>query len=251
MKAFFAALGFLTVLPVPRHFQGNGAELERCVPFFPLVGLVLGILAALFDTVVSLLLPPSVAGVLTVLLLVGMTGGLHMDGLADTADGCFSARNRETMLAIMRDSRIGTMGVIAIVFVILLKTAALSTLPFPHRTALLILMPVAGRTAMMGMMTALPYARADGGLADRFLRRRSWGNVVWGACFLLAAGGLLARGMGVAAAVTAIGATAAVTASIRHTIGGFTGDTLGAVGEISETVLLLAAAAWLFRLPPL
>lgn len=247
MKAFFAALGFLTVLPVPRRYRGNGAELERCVPYFPLVGLVLGILAALFDTLASLLFPLSVSGVLTVLLLVGMTGGLHMDGLADTADGCFSARSRETILAIMRDSRIGTMGVVAIVFVILLKTAALSTLPFPQRTALLILMPVAGRTAMMGMLTALPYARAEGGLADRFLRRRSWGHVVWGALFLLVAGGLLARGMGVAAALSAVGASGAVTAYSRRKIGGFTGDTLGAAGETAETVLLLAAAAWLFR----
>ena len=248
MKAFFAALQFLTVLPVPRRFRGAGADLERCAPFFPLVGLLVGALAALFDFLVSQLLPPAIASTLTVLILVKLTGGLHMDGLADTADGFFSARDRETMLAIMRDSRIGAMGVMAIVFVILIKVGALTTLELPRRTALILLTPVAGRVAPLAMMTALPYARPEGGLASRFLRRRSRANAVWGACFLVIAGGLLAQRMGVAAAVLALAATAAVSAYSRRKIGGFTGDTLGAACEIAESTVLLTAAAWAYGL---
>ena len=150
MKAFFAALQFLTVLRVPLRFQGAGVDLERCAPFFPLVGLLVGALAALFDFLVSQILPSAIASTLTVLILVKLTGGLHMDGLADTADGFFSARDRETILAIMRDSRIGTMGVMAIVFVILIKVGALTTLELPRRTALILLAPVAGQDGHQG-----------------------------------------------------------------------------------------------------
>lgn len=246
MKAFFAALGFLTVLPIPRSLQGGEADLERCVPFFPLVGLLLGVIAALFDTLVSYVLPPAVAGTLTVFFLCAITGGLHMDGLADTADGFFSARTREKMLTIMRDSRIGAMGVMAIVFIILVKIAALASLSFPQRTAMIILAPIAGRSAMMVMMTALPYARPEGGLAKVFLSRCSWGNVLWGAGFLIAAGGLLAHEMGLAAAIFTLAVAMAFTAWCRHKIGGFTGDTLGAAAEIAEVAVLLAAAAWIF-----
>ncbi|HQJ31558.1 MAG TPA: adenosylcobinamide-GDP ribazoletransferase, partial [Syntrophales bacterium] len=117
MKALLAAFQFLTTIPLPGGKGTGEGDIAGSLPFFPVVGLLIGMAAAAGDFVFSLLFPPGVAAVLTVLLLVLITGGLHLDGLADTADGIFSVRNRERMLEIMRDSRIGTMGVLAVVFV--------------------------------------------------------------------------------------------------------------------------------------
>src|SRR5512136_2286178 len=118
MKPLLTAIQFLTVIPFPKNFVSGEKELEKCVPYFPVVGLLIGIIVAAFDYFIGIILPPFPASVITVIAMTGISGGLHMDGLADTADGFFSSRPREKVLEIMRDSRIGVMGVIAVVFVI-------------------------------------------------------------------------------------------------------------------------------------
>jgi len=168
-----------------------------------------------------------------------------MDGLADTADGFFSARTREKMLEIMRDSRIGTMGVLAILFAVGLKVAALSSLILPERMAVLILMPMAGRSAIVLMMTALPYARCDGGLASIFLVRRSWWVPVITMVLLFGAAWSLGQFMGLAVAAVAMVAACLIMGYCSRKIGGFTGDTLGAVSELTEVALVLASTVWM------
>ncbi len=244
MKAFFAALQFLTIIPLPAGFAGDGKSLEKSVPFFPLVGLLIGVLAAAADLLLAYLLPPLAATIITVLILVGITGGLHMDGLADTADGFFSARSRERMLEIMRDSRIGAMGVLAIIFVISLKVAALLPLPSPYRQEIIVLMPMAGRCAIIFMMTALPYARQEGGLAGIFIHKRSWWVPAEAMILLLVAGWIFQRNLGLAAVIIAGAAAGLVMRYTYKKIRGFTGDTLGAISEITEVVLALAGVAW-------
>ena len=123
MRPLLAAIQFLTVIPFPKSFTGGEKELARCMPFFPVVGLLIGIIIAAFDHVMGLIFPPLPANVMTVIAMTVISGGLHMDGLADTADGFFSARPRERVLEIMRDSRTGVMGVLAVVFVIVLKVS--------------------------------------------------------------------------------------------------------------------------------
>ena len=243
MKSFLAAIQFLTIIPVPGGQTVREADIERCAPFFPVVGLLIGCLVALFDHFISGLFPSFPAAVLTVLALLIITGGLHMDGLADTADGVFSVRARERMLEIMRDSRIGAMGVLAIVFIIALKIAALVPLPLPQRLAILVLMPIGGRFAMLLMLTALPYARKDGGLATLFIARRSWLNPVFAIIFLGAAGWFVGAWTGLVATLAAVVAAGLVSWYIYRKIGGFTGDTIGAASEITETVLALAGLA--------
>ena len=251
MKAFFAALQFLTVIPLPQALLLDEKSLGKSVPFFPLVGLFIGVLAAAADLLFGYALPSFAATCLTVLVLIAITGGLHMDGLADTADGFWSARTRDKMLVIMRDSRIGTMGVLAIFFVVSLKIAALIPIAAPQRMGVLIIMPMAGRTAIIIMMTALRYARTEGGLAAIFARKYSWWTPAGAIFLLLAAGGILGGWLGLAASVTAVVAAGLVTRYAYKKIGGFTGDTLGAVSEITETVLALAAAAWIHAEMPL
>jgi adenosylcobinamide-GDP ribazoletransferase len=135
------------------------------------------------------------------------------------------------------------MGVMAIVFISALKIAALAPLPLPQRLAIIVLMPIGGRFAMLLMLTALPYARKDGGLATLFIARRSWLNPVFALIFLVAAGWFIGAGIGLAAALAAVVAACLVSWHIYRKLGGFTGDTIGAVSEITETVLALAGLA--------
>jgi len=244
MKAFFTAIQFLTVIPLPRAFAGDVEDLEKSVPFFPVVGLLIGMMAAILVFFLVAILPPLPACAMIVIFLISVSGGLHMDGLADTADGFFSARPRERILEIMKDSRIGVMGVIAVVCAIMLKVSLLVSLPPSSRTDIIFLMPLAGRCALVVMMTALPYVRGEGGLATLFVKSRSRIHALWAALFLIVVAGLTAKWMGLAAAIATLAATALFAWYCFRKIGGYTGDTLGAVCEIAEIIPVLIAVAW-------
>jgi adenosylcobinamide-GDP ribazoletransferase len=241
MRPLLAAIQFLTVIPFPKSFTGGEKELEKCVPFFPVVGLLIGIIIAAFDYVMGLILPPLPASVMTAIAMTAISGGLHMDGLADTADGFFSARPRERVLEIMRDSRTGVMGVLAVVFVIIMKVSVLISIFPPLRPGIIVLMPLAGRCSFVLMMTALPYVRREGGLATAFGVGKSWLTVLWTSAFLLAAGWLAGHWMGVAAGFSALLTAALFSIYCFRKIGGYTGDTLGAGCEITEIIPAIAA----------
>jgi adenosylcobinamide-GDP ribazoletransferase len=243
IRPLLAAIQFLTVIPFPKSFTGGEKELEKCLPFFPVVGLLIGIIIAAFDHVMGFIFPPLPASVMTVIAMTAISGGLHMDGLADTADGFFSARPRERVLEIMRDSRTGVMGVLAVVFVIVLKVSVLISLFPPFRPGIIVLMPLAGRCSFVVMMTALPYVRREGGLATAFGVGKSWLNVLWTSAFLLAAGWLAGHWMGLAASFSALLMAALFSVYCFRKIGGYTGDTLGAGCEITEIIPAIAALA--------
>ena len=174
MKRFLAAIQFLTILPLPRGFSSRRAGAGGLLPFFPVVGLGIGAAVAVIDRGLGFFFPAGVTSVLAVILLIAVSGGLHMDGLADTADGFFSSRPRERILEIMRDSRTGPMGVAAIVCVVALKIALIASVAGPARIWVLLLTPVAGRSALLIQMALLPYARPEG-LVGIFHRNRSPG----------------------------------------------------------------------------
>ncbi|HUH65594.1 MAG TPA: adenosylcobinamide-GDP ribazoletransferase [Syntrophales bacterium] len=236
MKPLFAAIQFLTVIPFPKSFVCGEKELARSMPYFPVVGLLIGIAIAVFDHVIGMILPPLPASVMTVIAMTAISGGLHMDGLADTADGFFSARPRERVLEIMRDSRTGVMGVLAVVFVIALKVSLLISLSPSLRSGIIVLMPLAGRTSFVIMMTAIPYVRREGGLATAFGAGRLWLNVIGASLFLVAAGWLAARWGGLAAGISSLTVAVLFSLYCLRKIGGYTGDTLGASCEITEIV---------------
>ena len=243
MKPFLAAIQFLTVFPFPKSFVGGEKELEKCVPFFPVIGLLLGIVIAAIDYVVGLVLPPMPLSVITALAMTGISGGLHMDGLADTADGFFSARPRERVLEIMRDSRTGVMGVIAVVFVIILKISLLMSLSPDLRFSIILLMPLAGRCSLVMMMRILPYVRQQSGLATAFGVEKSWVNVLWSSVFFVMAGLIMEKWLGLAVSISSLLVAVLFLVYCFRKIGGYTGDTLGAVCEITEIVPALTAVA--------
>jgi adenosylcobinamide-GDP ribazoletransferase len=209
------------------------------VPFFPVVGLIIGILLCMVDQVALLLWSPAVAAVIDALFLAAVTGALHLDGLSDTADGLFSHRSKDTMLNIMKDSRIGVMGAIALFFCLSVKVASISDLRV-HRAIVLMVVPALARANLLWVMKHLPYGRDRGGTGADFFKsplsiRHFWGALVplalcllmgWRGIAMLAAGFLL---------------TMAIVWRYRRQVGCVTGDMLGAAVELNESVLLLTA----------
>lgn len=243
MRPLLAALQFLTVVPLGR-FQATEGDLGRCPLFFPVVGALAGALLVCLDAVLGLFLPVLAADGLLVVALVAVSGGLHLDGAADTADGFLGVRGQERILAIMKDSRSGAMGVMAVAGLLIVKFASLASVPGTLRAAALFLTPVAGRCGLLLHMAVLPYARPEGGLASVFVQNRSPLWAPGALAFLLATGFLAASGKGVLLWGAVLAASLLFVLVARRKIGGMTGDTIGAAAELAETAALLAAAAW-------
>jgi len=235
MRSLVAALRFLTILSIPGSWGSTEDDLPRSVAWFPLVGLLLGVAAAGVAFVLPMVTPPLVCAGAMVVLLMSFSGCMHLDGLSDTADGLLSSRPRERILEIMKDSHIGAMGVIAIVGTLLLKFAALASPSAGELWATALVMPLAGRCAIVVQLALLPYARTSG-LAGIFYRSRSRLAALLAAGLLavVACGVLGWRGVTVWAA--SMGLALAFSAYVYRKIGGATGDTLGAVCEIVELV---------------
>jgi adenosylcobinamide-GDP ribazoletransferase len=240
MKGFLAALQFLTILPLPRGLAPDEEALKKAPVFFPLAGLLVGVLTAGLDWGLGFIFPVGVRSVMAIIALIAFSGALHTDGLADTADGLLSSRPRERMLEIMRDSRTGPMGVVAIVCVVSLKMAAVASLPSPARFWALVMMPVAGRSALLFVMATLPYARPDG-LVGIFRLHNPALFLIGTLLFLLSVGAVSGGVPGVAAGAAAFLFVMIFSVYLRKKIGGYTGDTLGAACEMAEIIPPLVA----------
>jgi adenosylcobinamide-GDP ribazoletransferase len=241
MKPLFAAIRFLTIFPIPGTWGTAEEDLARCVPWFPVIGLLLGTIAATLAWGLSFVAPPMITAAVIVIVLLTFSGCLHLDGLADTADGLLSSRPRERILEIMKDSHTGAMGVIAIVCLLLLKFASLASLPAERLWPAVLLMPLAGRCAIVLHRAMLPYARPSG-LGNIFYRRPARFAAIWAIAVLAAVawGILCSRGLTVWAACIVV--TLALSIYVYRKIGGATGDTFGAVCEIIEVVPALTLA---------
>jgi adenosylcobinamide-GDP ribazoletransferase len=252
MTALLAAIGLLTRVPVRRAFTES--EVARATAFYPIVGSAIGASqAAVLWVAVAWLPTPAVDGdasrvpsmvlaVCLVALVVWITGAIHVDGLADTLDGFGGGRSREEVLAIMRDPRVGAYGAVAIVLLIFVKVACLDAL-IQRRAATIPLLaaPIAGRWAMAALGWWLPYARTEGGLgvvAQRSGAGRGLAIATISAALLLAA---VADWRAVVFGTIALGVTLMTGRAYRGRVGGFTGDTLGATGELTEAAVWIAA----------
>ena len=240
--SFVAALRFLSIIPFAGSLGTSEEELARAVPFFPLVGLLFACIALPLTWCLSVVLPPAVTAVLAVFILLAFSGGLHLDGLADTADGFFSSRPKERMLEIMRDSASGAMGVMALVLLLSLKIACLASMSDQLLIAVF-LMPIAGRVAILLLMATLPYARTEGGLGSLFKDAFNTQQAQYRAlAALLVLGGLswaAAGPQGLLAVFAVLLMTALFAFFCRKKIDGVTGDTLGAACELAEAVVAL------------
>lgn len=244
MSRLLAAIRFLTILPIPGSWGTSEAALGASVPAFPVVGLMLGAAAAGAGFGLQQIgAPPLLAAMLLVVLLIGFSGGLHMDGLSDTFDGFLSSRRRERILEIMKDSRIGAMGVIGVVGVIGVKVCAVASLKPDRVWPALLLMPLAGRCVMVWHMAILPYVR-ESGLGTVFYKRRPSLAAVWALAVLFAVAWFVLRWDGVIAAGACVIVALVMALWCWRKIGGATGDTFGAACEIVEAAVPVALAIW-------
>lgn len=239
MKTFILALQLMTRLPIHKEIEVTDERLIRGVMYWPLVGAVTGAIDCAVFALMSFLVPKSVAAMFAVLCQLCVTGGFHLDGLCDTADAIYSARTRERMLEIMKDSRIGTNGVIAAIFDIGLKIMILCRLNNP--VIALLLVPVAGKCIQGILMYKAVYPR-DKGLGHSYIGRISAGVMM--TC-LICGVLIIDLGLGIAGhdwllmlPVVLVLAAWGFRTYIVGKIGGMTGDTLGAGSEVIEILFL-------------
>ena len=245
---FLHAVRFLTIVPVPDAERLEPDWLVRSAKYFPLVGVLVGVLSAAVLDLASQAWSGLVPALLAVSASVLLTGAFHEDGLADSADS-LGGRTPEARLAIMRDSRIGTYGALALGLSVAIRTAALAIAPLPIATAALVAAHGGGRLAGVLTMARLPYAAdpAAGKIVHSTDAFRTREQAIACAFALIGFVPLCLLAWPVALAAVAVGiALAIVTACLyARLIRGYTGDVLGAVEQVFEIgVLLTAAAAW-------
>jgi cobalamin 5'-phosphate synthase/cobalamin synthase len=237
-----AASAFLTRLPLARTLALEGADVGRGAVLFPLVGAAVGAAVGFSAELLARPLPALVAAGLAVALEALCTGALHLDALADAADG-LGARSRDRALAIMREPGIGAFGTSALVLDLLVKTAALASLLEEPRAGLAVVAAFAlGRAAPLPLAAALPYARDTSGSGRALTDHVGAGAALVGAA--LAAGiAVAAVGLRTGGLMTLIGGAVVMvfTAVLRRRLHGVTGDGLGAAAEVVGTLALVAA----------
>ena len=249
LRTFLFAWQFLTAVPLSRSIHdAKPEELAASMSWYPFVGCLLGALLVAADSLLVQVFPTQVTSLLLMLLLIGITRGLHQDGLADMVDGLAGGRTPQARLAIMRDARIGAIGATGLFLALGLRYAGINTLPAGEHLALLMGMPVVGRWAMVVGAFHVTSARSDGGLAQPFLAYLSW----WHVCLATLTAGivltvLLGPWPALGCLLIGTGLVRLSTVWFHRMFGGVTGDLLGATNEVAEILFLVIVPAVLFR----
>jgi adenosylcobinamide-GDP ribazoletransferase len=242
-RAALASVSFLTVLPVARWTALDADDVRRAAPLFPLVGAGIG---AVMGGVAWWLAPrtgPTIAAAVAVAAGAALTGALHLDALADTADG-FGGRTREQALRIMRDHQLGAYGVVALVLDLLIKTAAVAGLA-AHHSVLggLVAAGALSRAAPAPLAAAFRHAQPTPGSGGAMAGRTTLAQAAAAVAIGLAAAWLATPRHAVDSALTWLAVVAIVAVILVRRLGGVTGDVLGCACELSETAVLVVLAA--------
>lgn len=242
MNGLVLAARYLTIVPVPGPSHRAGAALGAAAVWFPVVGLGLGAALVVVDLVTVALFPALLAALLTVAAWKLLTGGLHLDGLADCLDGLVG-RDAAHRLAIMRDSRIGAFGAIGLILFLMIEAMALAEVPGTARGSVLLVAPVVARATPPLLAVLFPCARAGGEGAAFASAVPAW---AWAPALGVAA--LTAQGAlgvaGLAGGFVATGSALVLARFFSGRLGGLTGDVFGAAVEVAELTLLLTVVAW-------
>ena len=256
MREFLWSIKFLTVLPIDRRNRFTPVNIGTAMVWFPAVGLLVGaFLIAVYFLLIKWF-PSSVADALILVVYIIITGGLHLDGLADSCDGIFGGYNKEKRLEIMRQSTIGTFGVLGLICTLGIKYICLHSLIYEEvawtnlfvragslwvsqKGTALLLMPAIGRWTQVLAAALSAYARKEEGVGKVFIDNVRLRHAIYSAIFPIVPLWFFCRinGLMFFAIVTFVALL--VIQYIKGKIGGMTGDTLGAINEISEVVFLL------------
>ncbi len=240
LKNFTTALQFLTTINLKKS-EITEKSLAKSTSYFPLIGILIGSLSALIYIISSKFFPPTVTSVFIIISLIWVTRGLHIDGFIDTIDGLFGGSTKEDRLRIMKDTNVGSFGIAAIVCLILLKfTLILEIIRYANLTTsclILILMPAISRWNMICAMYFFPYARKVGtGAFTKFSGARETAAAT---IITIISSLLLFRVEGLIILFIAFIFMLLISKYISLKIGGMTGDTYGALNEITEVLVLI------------
>lgn len=254
---FLLAVGFFTRIPVPSFVDFQEADLNRAVKYFPLVGCIVGLIGVIAFYLAMQVFTHPIAVLISMAATIFATGAFHEDGLADSADGLGGGWGRTQVLAIMQDSRLGTYGAIALFMVLMAKYQLLAAMHADTVMAVLICAHALSRLSGVWLMAALPYARPSGKskpLATEVSRVDLWVANVFGLLPLLVLLVLIENSLGnwratLSLFLLLLGTIGAVwwwwRMLLKRKLGGYTGDTLGGIQQISEIMFYLTSIAWL------
>lgn len=242
MRFYIIAMQFLTIIPLPFKVNCEKEDLGRSTALFPLAGLTIGALLAGLNWLLAPWLARPLCDALLITALAAVTGGLHLDGLADVCDGLAARGGRERFLAVMKDSQVGAIGAVGLVLGLLLKWQALVAVPDAFKWQALLLFPALARFGQVLMLTGARHARQDG-LGALFVQGTGGGALLLASLIAAAAGAGI---LGLNGVVT-LAAVCLLTYAGRHffqcRLGGLTGDTVGCINELNEILTLIIISA--------
>ncbi len=239
IKRFLLMLQFMTSIPIPVRMNVDNKDFAKGLALAPIIGLVIGGVMAGVYMVTSLFMPFQTGMVLVMLTYIVLTGGLHLDGLGDTFDGIFSNRPKEKILEIMRDSRVGTNAVLAVIGILLLNITLLWGIDKESIAVVILLFPVAGRVGSVIGAGISVYARQGEGLGKSFIDHCGGREVAVGILTFFAIFYFLRGYQGILEGIFPVVFAFLSTKFFSRKIDGATGDVLGAVCEMNQTFYLI------------
>ena len=247
VRGLIVAARYLTIAPLPGRVDASAEALGRSAAWFPVVGLGIGVAVAAVEQVSARLFPPLLAALLTVTAWKLLTGGLHLDGLADCLDG-LAGRDPQHRLAIMRDSRIGAFGAIGLILFLFLEIVAVAEMAGSLRWRAVVVAPAVARAVPVLLARLFPPARSEGHGAG-FQAGVSPAAVPVALAVALGAALACLGAMGAVALAAAALVAVGVARLLAGRLGGVSGDVLGAAVEVSELTVLLVVTAWTHARP--
>jgi len=244
-KNFVTAMHFLTIFTVSKKHEVEEGDLAKSLFYFPFVGFLIGVILVYADKGLQWFFPDTISNAFLLIISVVLTRALHIDGLADTLDGLMGGRDKASRLEIMRDSRIGTAGVLGILFLLLMKYLSLNNLFNDYKAAALLTAPVFGRWSQLFMMFRANYGREDG-MGRAFVGHMRAGGLAAATAITLGLSAYVVVNEDLKTWFLALGIAFCVllfTLLCRRylirKLGGVTGDAIGAVSELNEALTLL------------
>lgn len=238
LKRLILMVQFFTRIPIKTEIVCSDEDFGKGLVFAPIIGLLIGeiLLGSFF--LMDLIFPRTISIVLIIIIYITITGGLHLDGLADTFDGIFSGRSKDRILEIMKDSRLGTFGLLAVISVVLLNVFTLIEIPQSIIYRSILLFPVAGRIGSYVGASISKYAREDG-LGKSFINYCNTKELFIGMVISFIIFYIFAGLIGLAICIVIHIVSIILTKGLSKKIGGATGDILGCVCELNQTIFLL------------
>ena len=240
MNSFLIALQFITTLPIKANLNYSEKNIASSMVYYPLVGTIIGFILVVFNLLLSKIIPDLLINIILLIIWISLSGGIHLDGLADSFDGLFGGKDKKKILEIMRDSSIGVYGVLALFLILLLKYVLLIELPIQDKNMILMIAPTLSRLSMVLAVYYFPYARKEGfGKTYKLYLKRN--HVILAFVWTVIISITLLFWQGIVLIITGLLFSFVISKFITNKIDGLTGDNYGAINEIVEVLTLLIA----------